>query len=426
MNYKEVFLEKLNLIESKKEWIYFLLFFTIVIFINFCYEFYLYKNFTDKKIQKVEVTIINQYQKTSKKGKPYYVLKCKNSNMTFFTTSWKKELANFQNSKISIKVITKNISFFDYLKGFFAPTFGIKLIDSKSYKNDFSDYIKNQHENIYLQEFFSAIFLATPISKDFRELSNIWGISHIIAISGFHLGIITSVIYFVLLYPYKSLQQRFFPYNNRKVTILYITIFILFCYLYFLDFVPSLFRSFIMYCIAVFLLTRHISIFSFYTLLVTVLIAISIFPKILFSLGFWLSISGVFYIYLYIQYFRHINKYLSFFMFNFFIFLAMLPIVHNFFPIFSFYQLLSPVLTIAFSVFYPVEIILHVFGIGGFFDDFLLPLLQIKREYVEVYINFYLFLFYILLSFVSIYYKKAFIALNIFMLGFFIYLLYYV
>jgi competence protein ComEC len=416
--------QKVELLSSKKDWFYFLVFFITLIFINFSFEYKNYQNFISKNIQKVEVNIINQYKKISKSNKDYYVLKCKNSDLSFYTTSWNKDLDNLLYKKVSLKIITKNISFYDYLKGFFAPSFDIKIIYHDNIKKDISNHIKNQHDNIFLQEFFSAIFLATPISKEFRELANIWGISHIIAISGYHLGIIASFLYFIILYPYKLIQQNLFPYNNRRKTILYMTIFILIFYLYFLDFVPSLFRSFIMYSLGVFLFIRHINIFSFNTLLITILIAISIFPKILFSLGFWLSISGVFYIYLYIQYFSYLNKFVSFILFNFFIYMAMMPIVHNFFPIFSYYQLLSPFLTMSFAIFYPIEIILHIFQVGNLLDKYLINLLNIDYELKNVYINFYLFLFYIFISLISIFYKIAFYILLFFMTSFFIYSLY--
>jgi competence protein ComEC len=401
----------------------YLTFVTILILANFFYEYIKFTDLKSQKIQEIETVVINQYKKT-KNNRSYYVLKCKNSDFTFYTTSWKKSLQDLKNKKISIKIVTKNITFYDYLKGFFAPSFHIKVLDSHSYKNTISNFIKQQHENIYLKEFFSAIFLATPISYELRQISNIWGISHIIAISGYHLGIIASFLFFVILYPYKFFQQRLFPFNNRKKSILYITILLLFIYLYFLDFVPSLFRAFIMYCIGVFLLLRNIKIFNYATLLITILLAISIFPKILFSLGFWLSISGVFYIYLYIQYFSKLNKFISFVFFNFFIFVAMMPIVHNFFPIFSYYQLLSPILTMSFAIFYPLEIILHMFQIGYLLDDYLLFLIAIKKDFVIVNIDFYLFIFYVILSLLSIYKRIFFICLNIFMISFFIFALF--
>ncbi|MDN5052808.1 ComEC/Rec2 family competence protein, partial [Aliarcobacter butzleri] len=86
----------------------------------------------------------------------------------------------------------------------------------------------------------------SDIGVQFRPIFAItaYGIAHVVALSGFHLVVLSFVIYWILYFPYKFFQDRYFPYRNRKLDILLITIAILFYYLILTDIVPSLLRSF--------------------------------------------------------------------------------------------------------------------------------------------------------------------------------------
>jgi competence protein ComEC len=269
-----------------------------------------------------------------------------------------------------------------------------------------------------IKELFQALFLAIPISKELREICTNYGISHLVALSGFHLAVLSFVIYWILYFPYSFFHQKYFPYRNKKYDLLLITIVFLFLYLLLTGIVPSLLRAFVMFSLGVFLLRSNIKILSFETLFFTALIVISLFPKYLFSLGFWFSIIAVFYIFLYIQYFDFKNKFFHLFLFNIWMFLIFNPIVHFYFPSTSYLQFLSPIITIFFSFFYPFEIFAHIFNFAIYFDEYIKYFLDFKLFVYEVKTPFYFFIVYLIFSFFSIFNKKVFYILNLLMILF--------
>jgi len=85
-------------------------------------------------------------------------------------------------------------------------------------------------------------------------------------------------------------------------------------------------------------------------------------------------------------------------------------------------QLFSPLLTLGFTLFYPLELVLHLFGQGSYLDAILEYFINLKPNTYEVFTQVYFFYFYVLLSFFSIWYKKVFIVLNVLLVLFSIYL----
>ena len=49
-------------------------------------------------------------------------------------------------------------------------------------------------------------FFATPLAKEVREKISLFGVSHLVALSGFHLGILWALVYGGLLLLYRPLQ----------------------------------------------------------------------------------------------------------------------------------------------------------------------------------------------------------------------------
>ncbi|WP_164967770.1 ComEC/Rec2 family competence protein [Halarcobacter bivalviorum] len=216
----------------------------------------------------------------------------------------------------------------------------------------------------------------------------------------------------LIYYPYSFFHQRYYPYRNKKADVLLLTIFILLYYLILTNLVASLFRAFIMFVLAFVYLRANIKVFSFQTLLITLLLIIAFFPKYLFSISLWFSIIGVFYIFLYIQYFKTLPKVFSIFLFNFWIFFVFNPIVHFFFPNTSYEQLLSPFLTIFFTIFYPFELLLHLFNFTTLLDKYIVIFLEYKISVYSFETSLSFFTLYILISLISIFNKRAFILLN--------------
>jgi competence protein ComEC len=152
-----------------------------------------------------------------------------------------------------------------------------------------------------------------------------------------------------------------------------------------------------------------IELLSFTFLATILLILIVLFPPLLVSLSFWLSVSGVFYIFLLLQYTKEYNKWLITTIFiPFGIFILMLPIVHYIFGVTSSYQLLSPLLSLLFIPFYPLVILLHLVGFGGVFDNILLQLFALPQESVENILPLWMTAVYVALSVGAIWYKKLF------------------
>ena len=389
----------------------------IILLINISIEYSKYQELIDDEVYETKVKVLNIYPK-----KDYNILRLSASNFDFFTNIDKSESVE-KLDILNILILSKNISFLDYLKGFYAKSIIFKKIEKQSsFKDEIIKKIDSNHEDNITKELFQALFLAIPISKELRDICTNYGISHLIALSGFHLGVLSFVIYWIFYFPYTYLHKKYFLYRNKKYDLLLVSISFLFFYLILTNVVPSLLRAFVMFVFAIFLLRYNIKLFSYTTLFIVFLIVISLFPKYFFSLGFWFSIIAVFYIFLFLQYFSKLNKYLQIVLFNLWMFLIFNPIVHFYFPQTSYEQFLSPLITILFTFFYPFEIFAHIFDFAIYFDGFIKKFLYWGMYVYNVETPFYFFIVYLMFSLASIFYKKAFWVLNILMIIFNLYL----
>ena len=389
----------------------------IILLINISIEYSKYQELIDDEVYETKAKVLNIYPK-----KDYNILRLSAPNFDFFTNIDKSESVE-KLDILNILILSKNISFLDYLKGFYAKSIIFKKIEKQSsFKDEIIKKIDSNHEDNITKELFQALFLAIPISKELRDICTNYGISHLIALSGFHLGVLSFVIYWIFYFPYTYLHKKYFLYRNKKYDLLLISISFLFFYLILTNVVPSLLRAFVMFVFAIFLLRYNIKLFSYTTLFIVFLIVISLFPKYFFSLGFWFSIIAVFYIFLFLQYFSKLNKYLQIVLFNLWMFLIFNPIVHFYFPQTSYEQFLSPLITILFTFFYPFEIFAHIFDFAIYFDGFIKKFLYWDMYVYNVETPFYFFIVYLMFSLASIFYKKAFWVLNILMIIFNLYL----
>ncbi|RXJ88381.1 competence protein [Arcobacter sp. CECT 8983] len=406
-------MDSLQLISTKKQLISFLLILLTIFSFNIFYEYFKYKDFTKEEVYLDTYEVLNIYEKED-----FLVLKLQNEKLEFFT-SIDKENSIKKLDLITIAVLSKGVSFYEFLKGFYTKSIfyeNIERIDTL--KKELFNHINSLHKEEKIQELFNALFLAIPISKENRQIYTDFGISHLIAISGFHLSIISFIIFILFYYPYSFFHERYFPYRNKKADVVLISIVILLYYLHLTNLVPSLLRSFIMFSLAFLYLRSNIKVFSFQSLAITLLIILSLFPKYLFSISLWFSIIGVFYIFLYIHYFKTLPKLFSIIFFNFWIFFVFNPIVHFFFPNTSYEQLLSPFFTLLFTFFYPLEIIVHLLGFADVLDKYILMFLNYKVSIYETDTSLYFFIIYVAISFFSIFSKKFFILLNILLIIF--------
>ena len=417
---------ELSLFRNKKEALIFFLGLAIIFFVNITIKFLNYQEFKAKKYHQTNAIVLKVFHKISKRGKKYHILKLQDkSGERFFAVSWQKNLENLASDEITLRVKTDKIGFYDYLKGFFAPAYGIKVIKRLTDpKTTISNFIKDQHPDKELKKFFSALFLGTSISKSLREKIQSYGISHLVAISGFHLGVLSAIFYFLLSLVYKVFQDRYFPYRNIKIDLSVAVFFLLFCYLYIVGFMPSLVRSFVMLLFGYILYIRHIKVVSFEMIVLTVVFLVSLFPELLFSISFWFSISGVFYIFLFLKYFSYLKKWQIFLLLNFWVFFMMMPIVHFVFGGFCPLQLLCIPLSVVFVLFYPFELLVHLLNMGDILDWALLKLFHTGCHMVDVKTPFWFFVSFILLSILSAYRKLFLYMLIVCDLLFFFFLLY--
>jgi competence protein ComEC len=376
--------------------------------INITFSYFEYQSLVDSKVKTAKCLVKNQYRKFNKNSKEYSVLKLECESFTFFTTTW-EELKDIKNRYVKLKFFTDKVTFWSYLKGFYAVSFNISLQKERSNSYLIGKYINELHTNSTIKEFYSAIFLGFGISSELREVVSKLAISHLIAISGLHLSIFTLMLFWILSKAYKPIQNRFFPYRNsfEDVTLIIFTILVL--YLTLLGFIPSLARAFTLWLIGSYLFFRGVEILSLNTLLITVMLLVAIYPNILFNIGFLLSVSGVFYIFLYLKHFKF--KKIDFILIHILMFFLMTPFSLYLFNTYSHSQLLSIPLSLAFNILYPFEIVAHIFGFGDILDSILIELFSLNFESKEVILSPYFMAFYITLSLFAIKFKTLFFLL---------------
>jgi competence protein ComEC len=416
-------LEKPRLFPELKSFIYFSLALLVLLVFRLAFEYKQYHTFIAKPFYYINAIVITSYEKT-KNDKHYTVLKLKSDEgFTFYTTSHRRE--NFNDKRLRLQIFpNKSMEFKDYLGTFYVKS-KIKFQEKipKTVKDKLHHFVSMQHHENTLGSFYNAIFFATPIEVKLREKIALLGVSHLVALSGFHLGILWGLVYGLLLLFYKLLQQKYFPYRHALFDVGLVSMGILGIYVWFVGFPPSLLRSFAMVFVGWGILLLGMELLSF-TFLASVFLVLSVlFPSLLVSLSFWLSIAGVFYIFLLLQYTKKWNKwFITLGVIPVGIFILMLPIVHTVFGVTSGYQLLSPLLSILFIPFYPLVMVLHLVGWGGILDEVLLGIFSLPSKSTEHLVPWWALVMYLGLSFASIRSKKAFYILLIFAMLYFIYL----
>jgi len=421
-------LESIELLSSKRDIFTLLALLFSLLVLSLSYQYYKYHELTKFDSQIVNAVVLKQYIKTkqTKKGKlkRYEVLKLRsNDSFTFYTTA-SKNLKNIKNRTIKLEIWAGKISFYEYMRTFFAFSKIIKIYDKNSLMSRVSNAIARQHKDKNVTAVYEALFLAKPLPRNLQKQFSNLGISHLIAISGFHLGVLSFILFLLLKYPYKFLQNRYFPYRSYTKDSFIITAFILLAYMLFLSTPPSLLRSFVMLVVGFILYERGMKIISMQTLSITILLILALFPKLLFSIGFWLSVSGVFYIFLFFIYFSHYSKTKQFLLLPFWVYLLMLPYSLTIFGNFSLYHPLSILYSTLFTLFYPLALFLHLFDFGNLLDPIVNMLLTAKLNAVQEHLNISYLFVEIVLSLLSVFSRKALWLLLIYVGSIFIYFIY--
>jgi len=416
-------LEKPKLFPETKSFVWFFVIMSVLIGFRVGYEYHAYKTFISKPFYYTYATVITSYEKT-KHTKRYKVLKLRSDDgFTFYTTSHQKK--EFNHARLRLQLFpTESISFSSYLGTFYVKS---KIKNTEVLPPTLKDILLNavnkQHKDESIASFYNAIFFATPIDPKLRQKIALLGVSHLVALSGFHLGILWALVYGLVLLLYRPCQQKFFPYRHALFDVGLVAVLVLGVYVWFVGFPPSLLRSYAMVVLGWAMLLLAIELLSFTFLASVFLLLCLAFPSLLVSLSFWLSVAGVFYIFVLLQYTKQWNKWLiTLLVIPLGIFVLMLPIVHAVFGVTSAYQLISPLLSLLFIIFYPLVMLLHIIGFGGVFDSVLSALFALPKEASEHLLPWWATLIYIGLSVGAIWHKKLFYVVLGLAIGYGIYL----
>lgn len=397
-------------LETKKEWGVAFLLLLFCSGIILAWKFYIFSEYMQKGKQSFQAKIINQYYKNDK-----WVLKLKNNNGLILYITSKEHLKDLQNRDLRVFGKPASCTFFQSLKSCFFIAFSFNLLP-KDYRFFFYDFIDSQHQDKLLSQFYQTLFFATALPFKWRELASTLKISHLLAISGLHLGILLGVFYFFLSPLYRFFQSRFFTYRNALFDLSFLASLSLLAYLFLLDFPPSFLRAYMMSVVGLVFFYFHLSLLNFSFLLLCSCLILALFPQYIFSLGFWFSVSGVFYIFLFFKHFnfsflqnRWLKAFLVLCLLNFVLFFNMLPLTHWFFPVFSFASFLSIPLSIVFAPFFILALTLHLCKMGGVFDDFLLKVLNLDIQTSQISTPSFFAIFYLLVSFLSLKSRIAYV-----------------
>ncbi len=416
-----------ELLTTPKEYLLCGVILSLLLALNLYLEYLNYQKLDFSKPTSLNAQILLQYPKT-KDQKTYFVLKLQSKGMIFYSTI-KEPLKNLQYRHAQFFGRIKSCSFLESLKSCFFQTYSFSLTRKQNFKSHVRRFIDSAHSSALVGNLYRALFIGDSLNKDLRDRANALGINHLLAISGFHLGILSVSVYFLFSLFYTPLQKRYFPYRNAFYDIGVLVWVFLLGYLLLLDFLPSFFRAFLMGLLGFLACFFGVRLLSFKLLILACCIAIALLPKLLFSVGFLLSVCGVWYIFLFLKHAQAFFKTSSFLMRSFqvislsvLVFLNMLIIVHAFFPMFSPYQLFSIPLGLIFIVFFPLSLFLHVVGLGSLLD----PILNMPLTIPTISISSPLWLLgvHLFLTILSVRFFKVYLSMNVLSAGFFLYCCY--
>jgi len=405
-------MQKPKLFETQKHFIWTMALLLMLFLLHLAWEYRSYREFISLPFFYTTAKVLDAHKK-HKENSTYQVLKLrtKEGYTLYTTTHHKKDLSSKQ---LRVQLFPDDrISFWDYLGSFYLKS-RIKQIKEapSTLKKHLIQSVSLQHEHPQLRAFYNAILFAQPLPKTLREKISLLGVSHLVALSGFHLGILWGMVYGLLLFLYRPLHQHHFPYRFALIDVGLVTIGVLGAYVWFVGAPPSLVRSYAMVLVGWGMIVIGIELLSFTFLALVIMLLVLLFPALLVSLGFWFSVTGVFYIYLLLHHMGSLSKWqLTLFAIPLGIFVLMLPVVHTVFPASSLFQLFSPLLSLLFIPFYPLVMLLHLIGAGDMLDEVLLKLFALPQESWEHQLPLWAAAFYLVLSLMAIGNRRVFYGL---------------
>ena len=405
-------LVRLDLFEERRDYLEFAFFTLLLLFTSLSIEFYHYLQLKKDKTAIIKAHVLSEYTKSTSK-KSYKVIKLQSDHGATFYTTASRRFHSVKNNDVLIKIWTGKLDFLSYLKGFYTKGWFLKTTKSHSLRDDLAKNLETLHNDPDTARIYAALYLAKPLTYELYKRFSALGISHLFAISGFHLGILSSVVFFLLYWLYKLPHEHYLPYRNIRRDIFLATAVLLFGYVYFLGAPPSLVRAYAMLVVGFILYDRGFEVISMQTLFVAAVLLLALFPRLFFSLGFWLSVSGVYYILLFLIHFKDLAIWKQFFLIPVWVYLTMLPISLAIFGNFSFLHPLSIIFSILFTLFYPLSLLLHFIGLGDLLDPLLSWIVHAPLKSYKVPLPSWIFIPYALLSLMALRSKKLFYLLGV-------------
>ena len=403
------------LIEGKREWAGVAALFSLLFLLHVGWYYYRYVTLMRKPFIVVEATAVDTYVK-QKGTYRYRVVKADTDNgWRIYTTLPLRYDIKKHRIKLRLLIQDSHITFVDILRRFYVKS---RLIrdegEVRSGKTYVVRHVASQHSRDETAALYNALFFAEPLPKALRERLAALGVSHLVALSGFHIGIVAALLYTLLRPMYRMYQRRFAPYRSEWVDLGAIVSVLSGMLLWFVGAPDSLVRAYVMSVVLWLATVIGVKVVDFTLLAVTVAVLLAFYPPFVLSVGFWLSVAGVGYIFLLLQYGgawikRH--PYLGWSVIPVGVFVLMAPFVHYFFDTASLWQLFSPFVSVVFTLFYPLSMLLHLVGYGDAFDTALSTMLHYPIKTFTLHTPLWAFIAYTVLSFAAIKSRTAFVVL---------------
>lgn len=406
-------LERVELFDLKSGSL-FVLFLLLIASLSLSWEYHTFLELTRFDDPLVRAEVIDQEIKLIGE-RPKTSMKLRLENGSLCRCAMSPYLRDLRGRDVLIELQTAKVGFLDYLKGFRTRGVIQEVYPELSLKERWYRLIAGKHEDAQMKELYGALFVATPMSSDFQTLVGAMGLSHILSISGYHFGILSLIAYVILRRPYGWLQNRYFPYRHGNRDLFFMVFLLLFLYLWALEFIPPMVRSFGMIAVGYWLYDRGIKIVSIQTLIVAVSLLLAFFPKLFFSLGFWFSSFGVLSIFIFVRYYDHWKPWQIFLALHLWCYLVLLPISLSIFGTFGYWHIGSIPLALVFNLYYPSVLFLHLTPWGKLYDPYLLRMFN-SGDVHQVAIPLWIGIVSIVLAVMAMRWKRALVALGV--LGF--------
>ena len=131
------------LFSNIKERVIFGAFLLCVLCATLGFKTYQFHTLKSQNNPQVRAEVLLQYTK-QKNNKTYFVLKLKSDFGVFYTTSY-EDLRDIRNREILLRLNFSKITFWKFLKGFYAPSFSVVVLPKNSLKQDLRIWIMSQH-----------------------------------------------------------------------------------------------------------------------------------------------------------------------------------------------------------------------------------------------------------------------------------------